>query len=206
MAQGQDRSRHQQGIVNRYYANRDTLALQNIAEIASDLFLCEQPGKAARLWDRAAKALAHTDADDAQVQKIVADRDIAALSRLVNHLTAPDRGRPAPATPGGDAPAPPAPTPPAASASAATPNTPPDAQVLRGALKAFRKRLKLTRLDEDSKLGVGPLSSGRRSGVVAIAPPSQFPAEVWEALVQQGRLKRAGRGFYALSEDKNAPD
>ncbi len=75
-----------------------------------------------------------------------------------------------------------------------------DAMVQKRALKAFRKRLKLTRLDEESKLGVGPLTGGKRSGVVAIAPPNQYPAGVWEELVKQGKLKRSGSGFYALVE------
>ena len=35
---------------------------------------------------------------------------------------------------------------------------------LKLAYKAFKKRLKLTRLDSESKLGVGPLSSGGAGG------------------------------------------
>ena len=68
-------------------------------------------------------------------------------------------------------------------------------------MKAFRKRLKLTKLDEESKLGVGPLTGGIKSGVVAITPPNQYPTDVWEELIKQGKLKRAGTGFYALAQD-----
>lgn len=78
-------------------------------------------------------------------------------------------------------------------------------QYLKQAMKAFKKRLKLTRLDEESTLGGGPLSGGRGSGIVAIQPPSQYPREVWEKLVEQGRLRRAGAGLYELTEDPNAP-
>jgi hypothetical protein len=78
-------------------------------------------------------------------------------------------------------------------------------QYLKQALKAFKKRLKLTRLDEESGLGGGPLSSGRGSGIVAIQPPNQYPREVWEKLVEQGKLRRAGSGMYELiSEDSGA--
>jgi hypothetical protein len=42
------------------------------------------------------------------------------------------------------------------------------------------------------------MSGGGRSGVVAIAPPDQFPSEVWEELAKQGKLKRAGSGLYEL--------
>ena len=69
---------------------------------------------------------------------------------------------------------------------------------LKAALKAFKKRIKLTCLDDQSRIGVGPLSSGRPSGIVAITPPDQYPEEVWEELARQGRLKRAGSGQYEL--------
>jgi len=73
-------------------------------------------------------------------------------------------------------------------------------QYLKQAMKAFKKRLKLTRLDEESSLGGGPFSSGRASGIVAIQPPNQYPREVWEKLVEQGRLRRAGGGMYELTQ------
>ena len=42
-------------------------------------------------------------------------------------------------------------------------------ETLKSALKAFRKRLKVTRLDAESKLGGGrPTTAGRQSGIVAI--------------------------------------
>lgn len=71
-------------------------------------------------------------------------------------------------------------------------------ETLKAALKAFRKRLKLTRLDEESKLGRSPLSAGSKSSVIAIVPPNQFPREVWEELVRQGQLRKSGTGFYEL--------
>jgi hypothetical protein len=69
---------------------------------------------------------------------------------------------------------------------------------LRLAMKAFRKKLKLMKLDDESRLGRGPMSGGGRSGVVAITPPNQFSREIWEELVEQGKLRRAGRGIYEL--------
>ena len=73
-------------------------------------------------------------------------------------------------------------------------------EVLRLAMKAFRKRLKLTILDDESRLGRGPMSGGSKSSVIAITPPNQFPRDVWEELAEQGKLKRAGRGVYELTE------
>ncbi len=85
-------------------------------------------------------------------------------------------------------------------ASDATPPGTPGAEELKKAFKAFKKRLKLTRLDAESSLGGGPMSSGRDSGIVAITPPDQFSPAVWEELVRQGKLKRAGHGTYELGE------
>lgn len=74
----------------------------------------------------------------------------------------------------------------------------PTPQELKAALKAFKKRLKLTCLDDQSRIGVGPMSSGRQSGIVAITPPDQYPDAVWEELARQGKLRRAGSGLYEL--------
>ncbi len=75
-----------------------------------------------------------------------------------------------------------------------------DPMELKKALRAFRKRLKLTRLDDESRLGHGAMSSGGRSGIVAIPPPTQFPQAVWDELVRQGKLRYAGHGLYELSD------
>ena len=75
---------------------------------------------------------------------------------------------------------------------------PPSKEELQAAMKAFRKRLKLTRLDDESRLGYGPMSTGGRSGVVAITPPNQFAPAVWQELARQGKLKHAGGMLYEL--------
>jgi hypothetical protein len=69
---------------------------------------------------------------------------------------------------------------------------------LKRAMKAFKKRLKLTRLDDESRLGYGAMTGGGKSGVVGITPPNQYPDSVWEALAAQGRLKPAGYGTYEI--------
>ncbi len=81
---------------------------------------------------------------------------------------------------------------------ATSPSEPPSPEILKRAMKAFKKRLKLTRLDEESNLGVGPMSGGRESSIVAITPPNQYPREVWDVLVERGRLKKSAHGQYEL--------
>ena len=75
---------------------------------------------------------------------------------------------------------------------------------LKQAMKAFKKRMKLTRLDAESSLGGGPFSGGRNSGIVAIQPPNQYPRQVWDKLVEMGKLRHAGGGLYQMCQDPNA--
>ena len=76
--------------------------------------------------------------------------------------------------------------------------TPPTPKELKDAFKAFKKRLKLTQLDEDSKMTKRPTTSGGSSAIIAIVPPNQFGKAVWDELVKQGKLKKAGQGMYEL--------
>ena len=78
---------------------------------------------------------------------------------------------------------------------------PPTRDQLKAALKAFKKRLKLTRLEEESKLSRRPTTSGQPSNIVAITPPREFPQTIWDELVKQGRLKSAGHGTYELAPE-----
>lgn len=72
-----------------------------------------------------------------------------------------------------------------------------DKSVQKSALKAFKKRIKITRLDDETSSSRGAFSGGKVSGVVAIKPPRQFPQAVWDELVKLGRLKETN-GFYEL--------
>lgn len=75
---------------------------------------------------------------------------------------------------------------------------PPSKEELQQALAAFRKRLRVTQLDDESRIGRGPMSSGGKSRIVAITPPNQFRRAVWQELANQGKLKYAGNGLYEL--------
>ncbi len=89
MAKGQHFTSHQRGIVNRYYKNRDTIASNRLGEIVSDLYLCDDPKKAARLWDRAAKELAAAGIDAKRVERLLTEKKIEDLAALVRDIAAP---------------------------------------------------------------------------------------------------------------------
>ncbi len=76
----------------------------------------------------------------------------------------------------------------------------PTDQQLKSALKAFRKRLKAMRLDDESRLGHGAMTGGHKSGILGIAPPREFPKAVWDELVKQGQLRYLGHGLYQLRQ------
>lgn len=139
--------------------------------------------QAGALWGAIHKLLLKTSCDRAVVGRIIVARDSAALRTLVGAV---ERGEPESiALPQEEVPA--------------TIDIPHETRKM--AMRAFRKRLKLTRLDHESKLGVGPMSSGRKADVDAILPPHEYPRPVWEALVTDGQLKSAGQGFYGLAEE-----
>lgn len=70
---------------------------------------------------------------------------------------------------------------------------------LKQAYNAFKKRLKLTKLDQESKLGASrPMTSGKKTEGMGIVPPNQFPREIWQELARQGKIKDMGGGFYSM--------
>lgn len=69
---------------------------------------------------------------------------------------------------------------------------------LKRALKAFRRKLKTMRRDDESQIRGRYTTRGATSSIVAITPPNQFPAAVWEELARTGRLKKAGQGTFQL--------
>lgn len=68
----------------------------------------------------------------------------------------------------------------------------------REAFKAFKKKLKSTQLDDDSRIGHGPMSGGGSGQVVAIQPPAGHGREIWNELVRKGVLVHDG-SLYAMA-------
>lgn len=133
------------------------------------------PRRAADEWKQAYKLLRKTDLPPARLTGIVGMRDVTRLAEAVGQLRAP------------------------AEAAAPPPADVPDAETCRRALRAFRKRSALSRLDEESRLGRSPLSKGAVPAAAAIIPPSEWPESVWRELARQGKLRCIGQGFYELT-------
>lgn len=82
---------------------------------------------------------------------------------------------------------------------------PPPKEELDRALKAFKKRLKLTRRDNESSFASRATTGGRVSGIFAIGLPDGFSAEVWGELVRLNKIKRAGGNTFELVVTPGAP-
>jgi|GEM_PF-183727 hypothetical protein len=221
VSKGQYLSNYQQGIVRRYYDNIDTLTLNKLQEAISDLAVAEDGPRLASMWQNVHRHLKKTPADQMRVGKIVATRDVAALASLVEEIskggavvaqnrTVQDAVAAAMATgatngnghAGGSAAA--GATNGTASrvvshgASEAGPKDPKDPAVLKGALTAFKKRFKVTKLDQESKLSRRAMTGGQNSGLMGIMPPAEYPRAVWEELKNQGKIKYVGDGMYTV--------
>ena len=83
MAGGQEYSRNQRKIIDRYYQNQDTIVATRLAEIVSDMALAAgDEKKRDRLWKRAEQALARTSLNQAEIRTVLTRRDVEGLGRL----------------------------------------------------------------------------------------------------------------------------
>lgn len=147
-----------------------TLVLTALEPVVRDL-TGEPENDAA--WSAAQAALSHHEVgseDDAELAAAVAERDAVALTKLHADWL-----------------------------SGARLMLERDRAVLKRALKAYRKRLKITVLEAESSVAGGPMSAGRKSAIVGIVPPERYPSEVWDELVRQKRLVYGGYGTYELA-------
>lgn len=86
MARGQWLTPRQKGIVRRYYENRETGATQKLGEVVSELYTCEDEKRATRLWRSALTALVNAGVHRGRAERIVAERDLEHLARLVGEI------------------------------------------------------------------------------------------------------------------------
>lgn len=89
MAKGEPLSRHQQKIVGRYYDHKDSIMATKLAELVTELYLCETEKKSDTLWKRTETALKQTDLKPTEIDRVLAQRDVEALAVLVKKLNSP---------------------------------------------------------------------------------------------------------------------
>ena len=78
-------SKYQQKIIKNYYDNRESIALQSLGEVVSEIYLAEGM-KRKRLWDRAVKHLDTLGVKEETYRPIVEADSPAKLARLLTAL------------------------------------------------------------------------------------------------------------------------
>jgi hypothetical protein len=78
---------HQQRIIKRYYENSDTIQLQRLGELVTDLYLAEGK-KRATVWKRIISALEKLKIPADRIQHLHQKDDPALLANLVKELQA----------------------------------------------------------------------------------------------------------------------
>ncbi len=149
-------------------------ALQKIRQLVDEIQASANPAESQAAWDLVQRLLGRMPIDQSELERTCKEHDAARLDTIVSSLENPKEAAPTEGATFSD-------------------------DDLAAALRAFRKRLKVMRLADESKLGGRQLSGGRKSEIDAIIPPTDFPAEIWRELAKSGRLKNTGQGFYSLA-------
>ncbi len=151
----------------------DPTTVTKLDELMTAIRAYDDPRRAGGEWKQVYKLLQKTDLPTDRVTHVVGMREVTRLTELIDQLRSPTA---ASAPPHGEA---------------------PNSETCRRALRAFRKRLALTRLDEESKISChSALTKGADSRMAAIVPPIEWPESVWQELVRKGKLRYIGHGFY----------
>jgi len=81
----EDFTHHQQKIIKRYYAQGDTIHIQKLADLATDLYLAEGKKKD-KLWKSAGLAMEKLEIPAARIAHILLQADPKLLANLVREL------------------------------------------------------------------------------------------------------------------------
>lgn len=80
MAQ-RDYSEHQQKIIHKYYSNLDTLMLEKLQSLVSELYLADSDKKKDRLWQRVEQAMTNLKIPAPILEHIMHTRDVEVLAK-----------------------------------------------------------------------------------------------------------------------------
>ncbi len=80
-----ERSSYQNRVIRNYYENRDTIMLQRLGELVTDLFLAEGKAKV-RLWKRVAEILEKLKVPKSQIQHLVQSDNPTLVANVLKKL------------------------------------------------------------------------------------------------------------------------
>ena len=137
-----------------------------------------EPDAPSSLWGELHKAFLKSEVDSSLAAKIIMHKDVGELQQVVAQLM---QGDDVELT---------------ITETLDVPKLDHETQI--EAMRCFRKRVKFMILDRESKLGVGPLTSGKDASVDSMMAPHDYKMEVWLALAVDGQLVDDGGGFFHI--------
>ena len=81
----EDFTRHQQGIIKRYYDNQGTIQLQKLSELVAELYLSEGK-KREKVWKSVVTAMQKLEVPQSRIDHIVKQNDPKLVANLVTEL------------------------------------------------------------------------------------------------------------------------
>ena len=76
-----ERSKYQKQVISRYYDNLDTIMLNKLGELVTELYLADTPAKQDKLWQRAYKAMVKLKVPPAIIDHIMKKTDVETLAK-----------------------------------------------------------------------------------------------------------------------------
>ncbi len=77
----QNYSNHQLSVISRYYDNLDTIMLNKLSELVTELYLAESQKKKDRLWERVEKAMEKLKIKPPIIDHIMNKRNVEILAK-----------------------------------------------------------------------------------------------------------------------------
>ncbi len=79
-----DYTGHQRKVIDSYYRNIDSIMLQKLQELVTELYLAKDTPKEDKIWERVEKAINNLKIPGAIKENILVKRNIEVLARNVN--------------------------------------------------------------------------------------------------------------------------
>ena len=76
-----ERLTYQKAVISRYYDNLDTIMLQKLGELVTELYLADTDAKKNRLWQRAHKAMLKLKIPQAVLGHIMEKQNVEVLAK-----------------------------------------------------------------------------------------------------------------------------
>ncbi len=76
-----ERSKYQKDVISRYYENLDSLMLQKLQQLVTDLYLAETQAKQKQLWQRTHKAMIKLKIQPQIIEHIMQKQNVEILAK-----------------------------------------------------------------------------------------------------------------------------